>query len=61
VERTADEHLEMAECCLSLIEEGVVSLRQAQHVRRLLKQAEARGGATDACDDLRKRLAVLER
>lgn len=60
VERTADENAEMAECCLSLIEEGVFSTRQAEHVRQLLKQAEAQGGATKACEDLRKRLAVLE-
>jgi hypothetical protein len=60
VERTADENLEMAECCVSLIEEGVFNARQAQHVRRLLKQAEARGGAAEACDDLRTRLAALD-
>ena len=60
VERTVNENVEMAECCLSLIEEGVFNTRQTQNVRQFLKQAEARGGATEACGDLRKRLAALE-
>lgn len=42
-ERTADG--ETAECCLSLIEEGVFDTRQTQRVRQLLKEAEAQSGA----------------
>jgi hypothetical protein len=61
VERTADENLEMAECCLFLIEEGVFNVRQAQHVRQLLRQAEAQGGATEAGEALKTRLDALER
>ena len=34
---------EMAECCLSLIEEGIFHARQAQHVRQLLKPVDAQG------------------
>ena len=59
-ERTADENLEMAECCLSLIEEGVFHVRQAQHVRQLLKRVDAQGVRTAVFNDLSKRLAALD-
>ena len=60
MERAADENLEMAECCLALIERGVFNARQTQHVRRLLKQAEMQGRATEMSKDLWKRLNALE-
>ena len=56
-ERTADENLEMAECCLSLIEEGVFHVRQAQRVRQLLKRIDAQGARTAVFNDLNRRLA----
>lgn len=59
-ERTADENLEMAECCLSLIEEGIFSARQTQRVRHLLKLADAQREATEFSRVLRKRLAELD-
>ena len=37
-ERTVDENLEMAECCLSLIEASVFNNRQAERVRMLLNR-----------------------
>lgn len=58
--RTADQHLEMAECCLSLIEAGVFTDRQAERVRALLKRAEALGGPTELSTTLRARLAAVE-
>jgi hypothetical protein len=37
-ERTITEHLEMAECCLLLIEAGIFHKRQLEHVRMILKK-----------------------
>lgn len=37
-DKTADENLEMAECCLSLIEESAFSTRQVERVRMLLNR-----------------------
>jgi hypothetical protein len=54
-ERSRDETLEMAECCLSLIEEGIFHKRQALNVRKLLQQA----GEGKQCDGLQARLAAL--
>jgi len=59
-ERTADENLEMAECCLSLIEAGVFHVRQTQRVRQLLKRVDAQGVMTAVSNDLNRRLAALE-
>ena len=61
VDRTADENLEMAECCLSLIEEGVFHLRQTQRVRQLLKRVDARVDLAAVFNDLSRRLAALDR
>jgi hypothetical protein len=36
--RSTDENLEMAECCLSLIEEGIFNRRQTQQARRLFQK-----------------------
>jgi len=59
-DRTPDQHLEMAECCLSLIEEGVFHVRQTQRVRELLKRVTPRDEEAERCKDLRNRLAALE-
>ena len=60
-ERTPAERLEMVECCLSLIEEGIFHRRQTQRVRELLKQVEAHAEMADVAKALRRRLAALER
>src|SRR5262249_1916680 len=38
--RTLEETLEMADCCLTLVEEGVFHLRQTERVRMLLKRVQ---------------------
>ena len=58
--RNADEHLEMAECCLSLIEAGMFNQRQLEHVRELLKRAHALGGPVAFSMKLQARLTALE-
>ena len=61
LERTAEENLEMAECCLSLIEEGVFHADQTQRVRQLLKRVDAQVELTAVFNDLSRRLAALDR
>jgi hypothetical protein len=61
LERTVEENLEMAECCLSLIEEGVFHAGQTQRVRQLLKRVDARVDLTAVFNDLSRRLAALDR
>ena len=46
-ERTIDQNLEMAECCLGLIEASVFHKQQLQHIRILLTKKRARND-TDA-------------
>jgi hypothetical protein len=36
--RSIEQHLEMADCCLSLVESGVFHKRQLQHIRMILKK-----------------------
>jgi hypothetical protein len=60
-ERTPAEDLEMAECCLSLIEEGIFHRRQMQRIRELLKRIDAHGEMLTSSESLRIRLAALER
>ena len=50
----------MAECCLSLIEEGVFHRRQTERVRELLKRVNAYEEVAEVRKDLRKRLAALD-
>ena len=59
--RTPAENLEMADCCLALVEEGLFNTRQTGRVRQLLKQVERQIGPTAASESLRKRLAAIER
>ena len=58
--RNADESLEMAECCLSLIEAGIFNRRQIEHVRELLNRADALSGGTELSTTLHARLTALE-
>ena len=60
-DRTPAEDVEMAECCLSLIEAGMFHQRQTQRVRELLKRIDSHGEAPESAKDLRTRLAALER
>ena len=60
IANTADENLEMAECCLSLIEGKVFDRHQTERVRQLLKHAETRAGITGRSNDIRARLNALE-
>ena len=58
--RSAEEHLEMADCCLSLIEADIFDPRQTAHVRELLKRADALSGPTESSMQLRARLTAVE-
>ena len=60
-ERTPDQDLEMAECCLSLIEEGVFHTRQTERVRELLKRVHVNteGEASERFRNLEERLVAL--
>lgn len=55
-QRTPEEDLEMAECCLALIEASVFSRRQTERVRMLLRRVPAK-----AREELMQRVLVLER
>ncbi len=60
--RTVDQNLELANCCLALVEEAVFHRRQLQRVRMLLKSAE-RGlneNTESRFNDLWARLLLLE-
>ena len=61
-DRTTDENLEMAACCLSLIEETVFHIRQTERVRMLLNKisAEMDVKTQHRFDELRERLLALE-
>jgi hypothetical protein len=58
-ERTAAENLEMADCCLSLIEAGVFDKRQAERVRHLLKRAGDLEGS-ELSVTLQRRLSAVD-
>jgi len=60
-ERCAMQNLEMAQCCLTLLENGVFHQRQTEHVRMLLNQAARTGdGSTDTrYDELLARLRAI--
>jgi len=61
-ERTADENLEMAECCLSLIEASVFTTKQMQRIRMLLNASEPHLTFANKAifEELRARLGALE-
>ena len=62
LERTGEETMEMAECCLSLIETRIFSPHQTQHVRMLLNRLKENFEAecVSRCDAIRIRLKSLE-
>ncbi len=59
---TVDQNLEMADCCLSMVEEAVFHRRQLERVRMLLKSAkrELHQDPQERLDDLWARLLSLE-
>lgn len=61
-ERSLDQNLEFADCCLSLIEAGQFGTKQLARIRGILKRAEPKLTAKSqpAYEDLRVRLAALE-
>lgn len=61
-QRTMAENLEMAECCLTLIEDGLFHQQQTQHVRMLLNlTANATDGATQPKrQELLSRVVAIE-
>ncbi len=59
-DRTTDETLEMAHCCLTLVEDGAFHARQTQHVRRLLKNVPDDRRSEKAYGDIRARLIEFE-
>jgi hypothetical protein len=60
--RTAEETLEMADCCLSLIETGTFSSRQTERVRMLLNKIADTidANVVTRCNEVRARLRSLE-
>lgn len=58
--RSADENLEMADCCLGLVEKKVFHRRQLERVRALLGKLPEAVRAQAACVALRARLAQCE-
>ena len=61
-ERTLEQNLEMADCCLLLIEAGVFHRKQVQRVRVLINRipAERDEETQSKCNDLLARLSVVE-
>ena len=58
--RTTEQNLEMADCCLALIEQAIFSPRQTQHVRQLLNRIPEEQRSTGDYQGLRARLAIVE-
>ena len=61
-ERTIDQNLEMAECCLALIEEAIFSRRQVEKIRMLLNQIRmtADGPPDSRYNEILERVRLLE-
>jgi hypothetical protein len=60
--RTVDDTLEMAECCLQLIEASVFHERQVEHVRALLNQARSADdkGTQDRVAQMQERVMAFK-
>jgi hypothetical protein len=60
--RTVDQDLEMAECCMALVEASIFHERQIQHIRTLLKRASALLGqdAPSRFRELHERMVAFE-
>ncbi|MCH7989196.1 MAG: zinc-ribbon domain-containing protein [Planctomycetes bacterium] len=59
-DRTADQCLTMAECCLDLIEHGEFTSKQTQRVRRLLNSLPDENAYDDRVARIRQRLHYIE-
>ena len=61
-DRTIEQNLDMADCCLSLVEAAVFHKRQLQRVRMILKKlpSELNDSSRARCNDLWERLLALE-
>jgi hypothetical protein len=61
-DRTVQQTLEMADCCLSLIEQAVFNHKQKQHVANLLNQIEFNNeqGIVTRAKKLRERLNAID-
>ena len=62
-DRTIEQTLDMADCCLSLVEASIFHKRQLERVRRILKQlpAELKEDTQARSEDLWARLRPLEK
>jgi hypothetical protein len=62
-DRTAEQNLEMADCCLSLVEAHVFHKQKLQHIRTILKRirSDSEEGTELKVQTLWKRLHTLER
>lgn len=58
--RNDDQNLEMAECCLALIESKVFHTRQTEHVKLVLKQVSENNRSIERATELAIRLHQLE-
>lgn len=59
-DRTVDESIELADCCLHLIEGGDFKPRRTQRVRELLNQIAQHGRSHDRCNELKIRVLSIE-
>lgn len=61
-DRTVDQNLEMAECCLELVEAAIFHKRKIQHIQTLLHQVSAELGQNTRkrYDALQKRILTFE-
>jgi hypothetical protein len=60
VNRTVEQNLEMAECCLSLVEQVIFHPRQIEHVRQLLNSTPEGLRSSSEYADLRARIGKFE-
>lgn len=58
-DRSLEQNLELAECCLSLAEQGEFHSRQTAHVRMLLNRARTTGGSEKRIEYLLARVRKL--
>jgi len=59
-DRTEDQSLFMAECCLDLIDNDVFSLKQTQRIRMLLNTIPDDNSTADRIQNIRQRLQAIE-
>ncbi len=60
-DKTAEEHLQMAECCLALIEAKTFHPRQVERVRNMLKKVRDDDQAREAVPTLMARVKQIEK